>query len=75
MSDTWEQPDFQSTLEAAAVDLITHRVQQVFAELDPVQLVEVGAPELSEHDRHIVADLIDNAVVEIEVDFSGHDHA
>lgn len=70
----WEQPEFEDTLEAAAVELITSVVQQVFTELDPVALVEAQAAHLSPEERAAVAALIDNAVVELEVDFTGHDH-
>ncbi|MBI5027950.1 MAG: hypothetical protein HZB48_03895, partial [Actinobacteria bacterium] len=39
----WEQPEFEDTLEATAVELITAVVQQVFTDLDPVALVEAEA--------------------------------
>lgn len=70
----WQQPDFQDTLEAAAVDLITGLVQEVFLELDPLELVRTRASHLSPEDQQAVAHLIDEAVVELEVDFSGHEH-
>lgn len=70
----WEQPSFEDGLDAVAVNLITAFVQEIFADLDPIKLVEAGAPELSPEDQRTVADLIDGAVVELEVDFSGHDH-
>lgn len=70
----WQQPDFQNTLEAAAVDLITGLVQEVFLELDPLELVRTRASHLSAEDQQAVAHLIDEAVVELEVDFSGHEH-
>ena len=65
----WEQPDFQSSLEAIAVDLITARAQQVFRELDSLGLVSAAHPELSPEERTRVAGLIDSAVVELVVDF------
>ncbi|MGC3993077.1 MAG: hypothetical protein QM779_02925 [Propionicimonas sp.] len=71
---TWEQPGFEDSLEATAVNLITNFVQEIFADLDPLELVRAGAPELSAEDQRTVAHLIDEAVVEIEVDFSGHEH-
>ena len=67
-----EQPAFESTLEATAVDLITTVVQETFTALDPIELVRTHAAHLSAEDQVAVADLIDNAVVEIEVGFSGH---
>lgn len=70
----WEQPEFEDTLEATAVELITAVVQQVFSDLDPVALVEAEASHLTPEERAAVAALIDNAVVELEVDFTGHDH-
>lgn len=70
----WEQPSFEDGLDAVAVNLITGFVQEIFADLDPLQLVEAGAPDLSPEDKRTVAELIDGAVVELEVDFSGHDH-
>lgn len=69
-----EQPEVADNLEAVAVNLITSLIQEIFADLDPVELVEAGAPELSAEDRRAVADLIDGALVELEVDFSGHEH-
>lgn len=74
MSDEWEQPGFENTLEAAAVDLITAVVQETFLGLDPLELVRTRAAHLSDADQRIVADLIDNAVVEVEVDFGAHEH-
>lgn len=56
-------------LDAIAVDLITQLVQQVFADLDPVRLVENANLNLTEADRLHVAHLIDHAVVELEIDF------
>lgn len=70
----WEQPEFEDPLEAAAVDLITAFVQDAFQALDPLELVRTRAPELSAEDQAAVAHLIDEAVVELEVDFSGHEH-
>ena len=76
MSDQggWEQPDFENTLEATAIDLITAFVQDAFVALDPLALVRTRASHLSPEDQAAVAHLIDEAVVELEVDFSGHDH-
>jgi hypothetical protein len=71
---TWEQPEQGDDLETVAVNLITSFVQEMFADLDPAQLVEAGAPDLSEDDRHRVADLIDGALVELEVEFDQHVH-
>ncbi|MFT4109899.1 hypothetical protein [Propionicimonas sp.] len=71
---TWEQPGFEDALEGTAVNLITGFVQRIFADLDPLELVRAEAPELSEDDQRAVAHLIDEAVVELEVDVSGHDH-
>ncbi|MCB0912238.1 MAG: hypothetical protein KDB60_11545 [Propionibacteriaceae bacterium] len=70
----WEQPGFENTLEAAAVDLITGFVQDAFVALDPLELVRTRASHLSAADQAAVAHLIDEAVVELEVDFSGHGH-
>lgn len=71
----WEQPGFEDTLEGAAVDLITAFVQEAFVALDPLELVRTRASHLSAEDQQAVAHLIDEAVVELEVDFSGHDHS
>ena len=65
----WEQPPFEEGLDAIAVDLITTLMQEVFAELDPVQLVANSGLDLSEEDRARVAEMIDRAIVEIEVGF------
>ncbi len=65
----WEQPPFGEGLDAIAVDLITTLMQEVFAELDPVQLVANSGLDLSEEDRARVAEMIDRAIVEIEVGF------
>lgn len=72
--EAWQQPPFGRGLDAIAVDLITELVQQVFADLDPVQLVEASGRPLNEADKRTVAHLIDHAVVELEVDFGlAHD--
>ncbi len=78
-TDVWEQPGFEDGLDAIAVDLITAHIQQIFADLDPLQLVEAAGLDLSAEDRRTVAHLIDNATVELEIDFSGegdlpHEH-
>ena len=73
----WEQPGFGDSLEAIAVRLISAEVQRIFAELDPLQLVEDAGLDLADEDNSTVAHLIDCAVVEMEIDFSGeddHDH-
>ena len=74
----WQQPPFGEGLDAVAVDLITAVVQQVFADLDPLELAATAAPDLSAEERAKVAELIDSAVVELDIDFSGeddhHDH-
>ena len=67
--EAWQQPPFGNDLDAVAVDLITELIQQVFAELDPVRLVQASGRPLSDVDKQTVAHLIDHAVVEIEVDF------
>ncbi len=73
----WEQPGFGNNLDAIAVELISAEVQRIFAELDPVKLVEDAGLDLTPEDKATVAHLIDTAVVEMEIDFSGeveHDH-
>jgi hypothetical protein len=73
----WEQPGFTHNLDAVAVQLISAHVQLIFAELDPLQLVEDADLDLADEDKATVAHLIDCAVVEMEIDFSGeveHDH-
>lgn len=70
----WQQPDQEDPLEATAIDLITQIVQEAFLELDPLELVRTRAPQLSADDQAVVAHLIDEAAVELEVDFSGHEH-
>lgn len=67
---TWEQPAFQNGLDAIAVDLITAEVRKAFAALDPVALVATEAAHLDQESRRIVAELIDTAVVEIDVAFT-----
>jgi hypothetical protein len=69
-SPQWEQPGFEDGLDAVAVDLITGHIQQIFADLDPLQLVEAAGLQLSPEDKATVAHLIDNATVEIEIDFA-----
>ena len=66
---TWQQPGFEDGLEAVAVELITAAVQDVFVALDPAALVAAARPGLSGDDQRVVAALIDNAVVELVVDF------
>jgi hypothetical protein len=59
------------------VELISAEVQRIFAELDPLKLVEDAALDLTDEDKATVAHLIDCAVVEMEIDFSGeveHEH-
>ena len=73
----WEQPGFRENLDAIAVELISAEVQRIFSELDPVKLVEDAGLDLTAEDKATVAHLIDTAVVEMEIDFSGeveHDH-
>ncbi|HEY3337271.1 MAG TPA: hypothetical protein VGK18_02105 [Propionicimonas sp.] len=73
----WEQPGFASKLDALAVELISAEVQRIFAELDPLKLVEDAGLDLTAEDKATVAHLIDAAVVEMEIDVSGeaeHDH-
>ena len=73
----WEQPGFRENLDAIAVELISAEVQRIFSELDPVRLVEEAGLDLTAEDKATVAHLIDTAVVEMEIDFSGeveHDH-
>ena len=73
----WEQPGFRENLDAIAVELISAEVQRIFGELDPVKLVEDAGLDLTAEDKATVAHLIDTAVVEMEIDFSGeveHDH-
>lgn len=73
----WEQPGFGGNLDAVAVQLISAHVQRIFTELDPLQLVEDAGLDLTDEDKATVAHLIDCAVVEMEIDFSGeddHDH-
>ena len=70
---TWEQPGFVNNLDAVAVQLISAHVQRIFAELDPLQLVEDSTLDLTAEDKATVAHLIDCAVVEMEIDFSGED--
>ncbi|HEY3546126.1 MAG TPA: hypothetical protein VGK17_08535 [Propionicimonas sp.] len=73
----WEQPGFGTNLDAIAVELISAEVQRIFAELDPGKLVEDAGLDLTPEDKATVAHLIDSAVVEMEIDFSGeveHDH-
>jgi len=73
----WEQPGFGENLDAIAVELISAEVQRIFSELDPVRLVEEAGLDLTAEDKATVAHLIDTAVVEMEIDFSGeveHDH-
>jgi hypothetical protein len=73
----WEQPGFGNNLDAIAVELISAEVQRIFAELDPGKLVEDAGLDLTPEDKATVAHLIDSAVVEMEIDFSGeveHDH-
>jgi hypothetical protein len=73
----WEQPGFRENLDAIAVELISAEVQRIFGELDPVKLVEEAGLDLTAEDKATVAHLIDTAVVEMEIDFSGeveHDH-
>ncbi len=65
----WEQPPYGEGLDAIAVDLITTLMQQVFAELDPAQLVADSGLDLSEEDGRTVAQMIDTAIIEIEVGF------
>lgn len=72
-STNWEQPGFGQGLDAVAVDLITAHIQQIFSELDPRQLVEAAGLDLTEEDKKTVAHMIDTAVVEIDIDFSGAD--
>lgn len=67
---TWEQPGFGNDLDAVAIDLITAHIQQVFADLDPLALVNAAGVDLSTNDKATVAHMIDNATVEIEIDFS-----
>lgn len=69
-----QQPDREDPLEATAIDLISQVVQEAFLELDPLELVRRRAPQLSADDQAVVAHLIDEAAVELEVDFSGHEH-
>ena len=67
----------RNNLDAIAVELISAEVQRIFAELDPVKLVEDAGLDLTPEDKATVAHLIDTAVVEMEIDFSGeveHDH-
>ena len=79
-SPGWEQPGFGTNLDAVAVQLISAKVQAIFAALDPLQLVEDAGLELSDEDKATVAHLIDCAVVEMEIEFSledehdTHDH-
>ena len=73
----WEQPGFGENLDAIAVELISAEVQRIFSELDPVRLVEEAGLDLTAEDKATVAHLIDTAVVEMEIDFSGeveHEH-
>ena len=73
----WEQPGFRENLDAIAVELISAEVQRIFGELDPAKLVEEAGLDLTAEDKATVAHLIDTAVVEMEIDFSGeveHDH-
>ena len=73
----WEQPGFGNNLDAIAVELISAEVQRIFGELDPVKLVEEAGLDLTAEDKATVAHLIDTAVVEMEIDFSGeveHEH-
>ncbi len=73
----WEQPGFGNNLDAIAVQLISAQVQQIFADLDPLKLVEDAGLDLSDEDKATVAHLIDCAVVEMEIDFSlegEHEH-
>ena len=73
----WEQPGFRENLDAIAVELISAEVQRIFGELDPVKLVEDAGLDLTAEDKATVAHLIDTAVVEMEIDFSGeveHEH-
>jgi len=73
----WEQPGFRENLDAIAVELISAEVQRIFGELDPVKLVEEAGLDLTAEDKATVAHLIDTAVVEMEIDFSGeveHEH-
>ena len=65
----WEQPPFGEGLDAIAVDLITGLMQRVFAEMDPGALVAESGLDLSDEDRVTVANMIDTAIVEIEVGF------
>jgi hypothetical protein len=67
--NAWEQPGFEDGLDAVAVDLITALVQQVFADLDPLQLVEAAGLNLSAEDKAAVAHMIDHATVELDIDF------
>jgi hypothetical protein len=69
----WEQPGFGDNLDAIAVQLISAEVQRIFAELDPLKLVEDAGLDLTAEDKATVAHLIDCAVVEMEIDFSGED--
>lgn len=69
-TNVWEQPGFENGLDAVAVDLITAHIQQIFADLDPLQLVEAAGLDLSAEDKATVAHLIDHATVEMEIDFS-----
>lgn len=68
----WEQPPFGAGLDEIAVDLITTVLQQVFADLDPVELVAASGVDLADEDRQTVADMIDSAIVEIEIGFPRH---
>lgn len=65
----WEQPPYGEGLDAIAVDLITTLMQQVFAKLDPAQLVADSGLDLSEADSRTVTEMIDTAIIEIEVGF------
>ncbi len=76
-STGWEQPGFGNDLDAIAVELISAQIQQIFAELDPLKLVEDAGLDLTDEDKATVAHLIDSAVVEMEIDFSregDHEH-
>ncbi len=68
------QPDARDALEATAVELISELVQEAFLSLDPLPFVRARATQLSAVDQQTVADLIDSAVVEIEVGFDDDDH-
>lgn len=71
MSSTWEQPPFDDGLLGVAVRLITEVVQDVFRGLDPLALVQSAGGNLTPAEERIVAELINQAVVELDIDFSG----